>query len=263
MKPGKNREDWLGRAAGLVLAGALAWSGWAAGSEAGPRAGRPTATAVASAAPDLAWFNGESLGELPRRGWSGSVDARPGLFDRPGTVVPPALAVSRLHRREVELVATRELPYRLQLIGHFGEGANLSGIFEVEGAVGPWLARGGDELPGLGVIVQDLVLGPGDDETPPRVVARVWDRQVERTVELPESVRVTSGIGAAWLAPAGYPGEAIELRVGEVVEVDGSEFRVESIRVSPAAVRLRRLAAVEPEDAMENLSLEPEEGAES
>jgi hypothetical protein len=256
MKPGKNRDDWLGRASGLVLALALAWSGWVARSEAGPLVGRPSLTAVPSAAPDLAWFNRETLEEGPRRGWTASVDERRGLFDRPGTGVPPAVAVSRRRRRDVELVATRELPYRLQLIGHFGEGANLSGIFEVDGNVGPWLARTGDELPGLGVIVQDLFLGPGDDETPPRLVARIWDRQAERPLELPESVRVPSGTGAAWIAPAGYPGEAIELRVGEVVEVDGSEFRVESIRVSPAAVRLRRLAAVEPEDAIEDLSLE-------
>jgi uncharacterized Zn finger protein len=124
------------------------------------------------------------------------------------------------------------------------------------------LAQGGEELPELGLRVESIVSGAVADETPAQVVARIWDRRTDRGVELPESVRARSGIGAALLAPAGFPGEAIELLAGEVVEVGGSAFRVESIRVSPAMVRLRRLAA-EPDDEVEELALPPDEDSES
>jgi hypothetical protein len=262
MKPRQKCQEWVCRVAGGVLAAALAWSGWVAAIGAGPLAGGLKAPVAVSGGPNLAWYIAETLEKVPRRAWTGTADERRGMFERPETGPQPA-ALPRLRRREVELVATRELPYRLQLIGHFGEGAGLRGIFEAEGLAGPWLARAGDELPGLGVTVKELVLGRGDDGSPPRVVARIWDRPADRPVELLESVRVASGLGVALLAPAGYPGEAIELRTGDVVEVDGNEFRVESIRVSPAAVRLRRLAVSEPEDAVEELAMVNQEGAES
>lgn len=258
---------WLARIAGAVLAAMVAWAGWPVrppGS--GTLEGLAEIGARPIGAPDLAWIAADGT-EMSltrrRRGWTHDDDSRRGIFDRPVRNADPGDLTRERPRSSPTLVATRELPFRLQLIGHFGEGADLSGIFSAEGLAGPLLARGGEELAELGLVVESIRPGAGADEGRDGVVARVWDRRTARAVDLAESVQARSGVGAAMLAPPGLPGEAIEFLVGEVVEFAGEEFRIESIGVSPAEVRLRRLAGSATEEEVEELSLLAAEDSES
>jgi hypothetical protein len=72
---------------------------------------------------------------------------------------------------------------------------------------------------------------------------------------LPESVQVASGEAVAMLAPAGFPGEAIELLAGEIVEIGDSEFLVERVSLAPASATLRRLAGGVAADSGEEVVL--------
>jgi hypothetical protein len=258
---------WHLRFAGVVLATALAWAGWQARplGRVAP-GGMDRLEAEPAAAPDLTWvgFDGaESPLTARPRSWTRDQSVGGGVFDHPDRGSSLGVTPPDRPRPVLDLVATRELPFRLQLIGHFGEGANLSGIFAADGLAGPLLARNGEELPELGLTVEAIVTTPDAAENPDRVVARVRDQRAARLVELPESVRARSGVGAALLAPHGLPGEAIEFLVGEVVEIEGQEFRVESIDVSPASVRLRRLAGIESDETVEDLTLPAGEDSES
>lgn len=271
MKPRRNRFRLLPAGAGLVLAGCLIWS-WCVVR---PGVNLPAGSLTAARRMPSEKNRDESRpAELEagrrktpgiRRSWAAAPVGLRGLFDRHAMESVGDPGALRIRRREVELVATRDLPFRLQLIGHFGEGKNLSGIFEAEGASSPLIARSGDDLAELGLAVRSLE--PEADEAPGKnasgFVARIWDRRTDREVVLAESVRVPSGIGAALLAPAGYPGEAIELLAGEIVEVGDSEFLVERIGLAPASARLRRLAAAVPNDDDDELFLQVEENPES
>lgn len=271
MKPRHNPFRLLPAGAGIVLAGCLVWS-WCV-IRLGVNVPPATLTMARQVSPEE---NRESsrppepeagLRKAPgaRHSWTAVQTGLPGLFDRHVTGHAGDPEGPRIRRREVELVATRDLPFRLQLIGHFGEGKNLSGIFEAEGASSPVIARSGDDLAELGLAVRALEPEAGEaaGENVPGFVARIWDRRTDREVVLAESVRVPSGIGAALLAPAGYPGEAIELLAGEIVEVGDSEFLVERIGLTPASARLRRLAVAVPNDADDELFLQVEEDPES
>jgi hypothetical protein len=252
--------------AGVVLGAALVWAWDLArrGTDHARELGPPSPPAAIAAEPPLPgrtepesrWSDVRSF----RPNWPAGPSGRTGLFDKPGPDQVPGAEAPRIRRQEVALVATRDLPFRLQLIGHFGEGGNLSGIFEAEGTGSPWIARRGDELSELGLTVRAMEWAPG--EVPARLQARIWDRRAEREVLLPESVRVPSGMASALLAPAGYPGEAIELLAGEVVAVGDSEFLVERIGLAPASATLRRLAVAGAEDDNE-LLLRIEEDPES
>lgn len=267
MKPPRPRLRLMPVGAGMVLGAALAWSWGTARLGLGLALDRPAAR------PPDAMANGqdpdrpaEPATRFPdpwrdRPTWTAEGAHRSGLFDPRVAERAPGPEAPRIRRREVALVAIRDLPFRLQLIGHFGEGENLSGIFETEDAGSPWIARRGDELSGLGLTVRAMEWAPG--EGPARLQARIWDRRAEREVVLPESVRVPSGIASALLAPAGYPGEAIELLAGEVVAVGDSEFRVERVGLAPASATLHRLAAAGTDDDDNELLLQIEEDPES
>jgi hypothetical protein len=263
----RNQSLWLlPTAAGAFLTTALIWAGWLVRPEAEETSSFADREPVAPLPAPPAVAARELPGRAPgqRTVWPPAQDDAPGLFDsRPGRPFATA-ALPNFRRWEVELVATRELPFRLQLIGHFGEGSNLSGIFEAEGVAGSLLARGGEELTEFGLAVRALELESGPPEGgPARAIARIWDGWSGRELVLPESVRIKSGVGAALLAPAGYPGEAIELLAGEIVEVDEDEFRVERIGLSPASATLRRLATAVGNEGDEELFLQVEGGPES
>ncbi len=255
--------------AGLVLGAALAWSWGAARLGPGRALQSPSAITLAAkfaeADPTMsAALAAQSGGLRPHRpAWGAEGNGKTGLFDKPVADQAPETGAPRIRRREVALVATRELPFRLQLIGHFGEGGNLSGIFETEGVGSPWIARRGDELSELGLTVRAMELAPAPGDGPARLQARIWDRRTDREMVLPESVRVPSGIASALLAPAGYPGEAIELLAGEIVAVGDSAFRVERIGLAPASATLRRLAVASADDDDNELLLQIEEDPES
>lgn len=267
MKPRANFFRLLPASAGVVLAGCLVWSWWVVR----PGAGLPPVNLAAARPMGPGENRGPSQLSEPkvgvrkpraaRQAWVATATGLPGLFDRHPVGRSGDPEAPRIRRRDVELVATRELPFRLQLIGHFGEGGNLSGIFEAEGASNPVIARSGDDLAELGLTVRALEpeAGGADEKSAPGFVARIWDRRTEREVVLAESVRAPSGIGAALLAPTGFPGEAIELLAGEIVEVGDREFLVERIGLAPASVSLRRLAVALPGDGDDELFLQVED----
>ncbi len=271
MNPLPHRFRLLPAGAGIVLTGCLVWSWCVLHPRTNLWPATSTAARQVSSEQDPEWSGTPEpeagVRKTPgvRYSWAATPAGVPGLFDRHAAARVGDAEVPRVRRQEVELVATRNLPFRLQLIGHFGEGTNLSGIFEAEGASSPVIARSGEDLPELGLNVRALEpeAGEGAGKSAPGFVARIWDRRTDREVVLAESVRAPSGIGAALIAPAGFPGEAIELLAGEIVEVGASEFLVERVGLAPASARLRRLAVAVPNDGDDELNLQVEEDPES
>jgi hypothetical protein len=142
----------------------------------------------------------------------------------------------------LELVAVRPEPFRLQLIGYVGGEGHWRGTFQnvVTGEV--FLGSAGRNVPNLGVMVVNLDVSPQpvrvrDSMTTRQRVATalVRDEKSGRDVTLTHRERHFTGTVFAFVSA---PGETAtrEVRTGDVFKLGDTTYRIEDIKISPAAV---------------------------
>lgn len=147
----------------------------------------------------------------------------------------------------LRLVAVERMPFRLQLIGFVKTASGCLGLFENKLTAEIFLARRGETLPGLSLVIEEIevLLRPAlsaDDQTnyQPQARALVRDPSTNECILLMSTARRFSDITRATLATAGTQRQ---VGAGDVIESDGEMFQIGAIELSPAAVIVTRSAA--------------------
>ncbi|MBI5768166.1 MAG: hypothetical protein HZA93_10245 [Verrucomicrobia bacterium] len=162
------------------------------------------------------------------------------------TVKPP-LASSDEPQEEafgVELVSVRPEPFRLQLIGFFGEGGEARGTFEniLSGEV--FLGAAGRRVPNLGLTIKSLAIQTVDVTIPQSMTTRqrvatavVRDDKTGREVVLSHRERRFTGGLSAFVAQSGQS-TTREVRAGESFTIGDATYRVNKILLTPPSVEI-------------------------
>ncbi|HWA11104.1 MAG TPA: hypothetical protein VG838_16805 [Opitutaceae bacterium] len=147
----------------------------------------------------------------------------------------------------LELVGVRHEPFRLQLVGFVGGEGNYLGAFENRVTGEHFLARGGKELPELGLTVVDLAVtrrgtGGTDGMVYSERVATAVVRDLETGEEVTLSSRECSYTGPllATLAAADLPGGRADLHRGDVLRRGDASYRIREVRLEPPAADVAR-----------------------
>lgn len=145
---------------------------------------------------------------------------------------------------DLELVAVRPEPFRLQLIGYVGGEGNWRGMFQnlVSGQV--FLASGGHRVPTLALTVRSLEVSThpirmGESMTTRQRVATavIRDEKTGRDVTLTHRERVFTGTVFAFVA---RPGESAtrEVRRGDMFNLGETTYRIGKIDTVPPSVEV-------------------------
>lgn len=162
------------------------------------------------------------------------------------TVKPPLAAGDDVQEEPfgVELVAVRPEPFRLQLIGFFGEGSSARGTFENLQSGEVFLAAAGRRVPSLGLTIKSFdvqtiaVALPQSMTTRQRVAtAVVADEKHGREMILTHRERRFTGGLSAFLAQPGQTATR-EVRAGETFKIGEATYRVEKVLLTPASVEI-------------------------
>jgi hypothetical protein len=149
-----------------------------------------------------------------------------------------------------ELVAVRRAPFRLQLVGYFGEGADATGTFANLKTGETFLARAGRAVPELGLtilkfsVVRQPVSAP-ESMTTLALVARaeVMDSSSGEMVILTDQEYSHGNALLAELRIDAVAGHSLEVREGEEIQSDAIHFRIMKMRLNPPELDMARLAA--------------------
>ena len=164
------------------------------------------------------------------------------------TVKPP-LATSDEAADEafgLELVAVRPEPFRLQLIGCFGEGLDARGTFENVMSGEVFLAAAGRRVPNLALTIKGFDVTRVDVTIPQSMTTRqrvataiVRDEKTGRDVVLTHRERHFTGGLSAFVA---LPGQTAtrEVRAGETIHVGEVSYRIEKILLAPPSVEITK-----------------------
>jgi hypothetical protein len=172
----------------------------------------------------------------------------------------------------IELVSVRPEPFRLQLIGFFGEGASARGTFEnvQDGEV--FLGTAGRRVPKLSLTIKSFEVQTVDVTIPQSMTTRqrvatavVTDEKNGRDMILTHRERRFTGGISAFLA---QPGQTTtrELRAGESFKIGDATYRVEKVLLAPPSVEIVKEAPtltqpdqriLTPREADENAPTEP------
>ena len=138
-----------------------------------------------------------------------------------------------------ELVGVRREPFRLQLIGHVGEGPEAQGVFEnlISGEV--FLASAGREVPALSLrieafgIAPETVAIPESMATEQRVAtATVCEDGSSRRVLLTERARQLAGGVVALVATKGDAAPRA-VRTGDILRIGTAAYRIGEVSADP------------------------------
>lgn len=212
------------------------------------------------------------------RDWVYDAFTPPEIFYNPKSkhfTVKPPLASSEEAQEEafgVELVSVRPEPFRLQLIGFFGEGADLRGMFENVMSGEVFLAAGGRRVPNLGLTIKNVAIEavavaiPQSMTTRQRVAtAVVRDEKTGREVVLSHRERRFTGGLSAFLAQTGQSATR-EVRAGESFTIGDATYRVNKVLLTPPSVEIVKEAptlsqpdqrTLTPREADESLAAAP------
>jgi len=162
----------------------------------------------------------------------------------------------------MELVTVRREPYRLQLLGYYGEPNDYVGAFA--SALGPetLLARPGLRFEALGLTLKSLVLrkvATEDDEYGPRyevtAQAVMMDERAGTEVVLDNRTRrLTDTLLAELIIPGATAGPR-EWREGETFADEVASYRIDRIQLDPPEVVVVRTAPGLPGQEMTVLTL--------
>lgn len=152
-------------------------------------------------------------------------------------------------RFDPKLVAVRRAPFRLQLVGYFGEGVDAAGTFANLKTGETILARAGRAVPELGLtiskfsVVQQPVAIPESMTNLVSVArAEVMDTSSGEKVVLTDQECTYGQALLAELRVDDVAGPALEVREDDVIQEGAVRFRIMKIRLNPPEVDIARLA---------------------
>ncbi len=145
------------------------------------------------------------------------------------------------------LVAVRRPLFRIQLVGYAVNGSNRYGFFENAATSELFVARDGDRLTGLGVVIDKFeVIREAvpliDGMTTMRDVgtAAVRDEETGTTFALRSDARFFDDQLVATVRTKSATAESREVREGDVVVSNGARFRIVRIQLEPAVIDVAR-----------------------
>lgn len=162
------------------------------------------------------------------------------------TVKPPQAASDEPQEEAfgVELVSVRPEPFRLQLIGYIGEGAEARGTFEnvLSGEV--FLGAAGRRVPNLGLTIRSLTIQAIDVTIPQSMTTRqrvatavVRDEKTGREVVLTHRERRFTGGLSAFLAQPGQTATR-EVRAGDSFTIGDATYRINKVLLTPPSIEI-------------------------
>lgn len=179
-----------------------------------------------------------------------------GSFD----VTPPAVAESLEGETGLELLAVRLQPYRLQLVGYFGEPGDYLAIFVSSLSPDTLLARPGHRFDELGLRLKSFdvrkVTVGGNDAGPVWEVAALAVCQDEATgseVVLDSRKRRFTQTPLAVFKVPGSAGRPHELLEGDSFTAGGATYHIARIQLDPPEVVVARATAGLPGPEMQLL----------
>ena len=244
----------------LVSAGAFGWLTWrhlAASAAPVPQVQlgeAPYAAAVAEAGPVNTDTWNPPAAQSRGRDWVYDAFTPPEIFyharSKQFTVKPPTGVVEGDPEEPfgLDLVSVRPEPFRLQLIGYFGEGASARGTFQnlLTGEV--FLATAGRRVPNLALTIRSLEIRTqpvalADSMTTRQRVATavVHDERSNRDVTLTHRERQFTGTVSAFVAATGSA-TTREVRVGETFKLGDATYRIDRVQLTPPSVEVTRTA---------------------
>ncbi len=144
---------------------------------------------------------------------------------------------------ELELIAIKREPYRLQLTGYFGGPGNYTAVFAREKSPGVVLAREGFSFEPLGLILQSFAKRGAGGEPDAPAEAVLLDRETGEKITLICGRQKLTDVPFAVVqaGPAGDP--PVELREGDSFHSTESDYRVEHITLEPAEISLTAISS--------------------
>ena len=244
----------------LASAGAFGWLTWRQGGMATAPIAQvqlgetPYAAAVAEAGPVNTDTWNPPAAQTRGRDWVYDAFTPPEIFynarSKQFTVKPPSGVVEGDTEEPfgLDLVSVRPEPFRLQLIGYFGEGASARGTFQnlLTGEV--FLAAAGRRVPNLALTIKTLeirtqpVALANSMTTQQRVAtADVRDERSNRDVTLTHRERQFTGTVSAFVAATGSTATR-EVRVGETFKLGEATYRIDRVQLTPPTVEVTKTA---------------------
>jgi hypothetical protein len=150
---------------------------------------------------------------------------------------------------EVELLKVKREPYRLQVLGYFGEPGDYVAAFASPLSPETLLARPGHRFGGMGLTLKSFAVrkvtvesdeyGPGCEVAAQAVLQ---DEAAGTEVVLDSRTRKLTDTPLAELKIPGVSGGPRELREGDTFSDDAASYRVEHIQLDPPEVVLARMS---------------------
>lgn len=216
-----------------------------------PEVDVPVSFATASAAPRI-W-------RAPLQRQEGEAEWRYDLFTPPSifyddqtrtfTLAKPPAAPGKTPPASfgLEFLGVKHEPFRLQLIGHVGEGPDARGVFEnrVSGEI--FLGAAGQEVPELALRIEAFAVRRESVEIPDsmtteQTVARatICEPGSSQPITLSERERAVAGDVVALVV--GKNGDAAKrVRRGETLQIGAATFRIGEISANPPTLEVFRL----------------------
>ena len=211
---------------------------------------RPVAEAARTAAliKPCRWT--EPAAQRRGHGWVYDVFTPPSLYYDPRARVLSAMPATEAAQADpaeaapdLELLAVRRGPFRLQLVGYAGGADDRRGIFANIDTGETVIGREGERLSGQGLTVKSLSLkfpvagsagsaGTGD----PVATAIVTDESTDEEMVLTNREQCLSGAPVGLFMSRKTPGLRRELREGESLTVNGVNYCIERIELQPPQV---------------------------
>jgi len=177
-------------------------------------------------------------------------DAHSGRYSvvSPRTEMPAASPGA--HAPGIDLVAVKRAPFRLQLVGYFGGEDSYAGAFENVHTGEIYLARAGRMIPELGLRIvafgverQAVPIPDSMTSNEPVATAVVQDTSSGEVTVLTNQDRVSTGRGRAVLQLGHERPTLLEAAESEEIQLGDSRYKIEKIRLAPAAVDISKLTA--------------------
>jgi hypothetical protein len=215
-----------------------------------PVNGRP----VPSAGPTGALTKPRRWTEPPAQrrgqGWVYDVFTPPSLYYDPRARLLSAMPATEAVRADpadaapdLELLAVRRGPFRLQRVGYAGGADDRRGIFANINTGGTVIGRAGERLAGQGLTVKSLSLkcpGAGIDGSAATgdlvATAIVTDESTDEEMVLTNREQCLAGAPVGLFMSRKTPGFRRELREGESITVNGVNYCIERIDLQPPQV---------------------------
>lgn len=183
------------------------------------------------------------------------------------TVMPPLDSITANTPFDLELLGVRQEPYRLQLVGYFGERGAYTAIFTALNQPGILRARGGERLEKIGVTLKSFSVNhvrsgapakesPAIDEI--AAFAELIDHDTGKLVLFDSRTPTFNDTAIAVMRSPAHADVSREVRAGGMFFDGRYTYRIESVQFAPPEVVVSRHEADAP--VSETMTLRPAVG---